>query len=117
MPVLGFDVAAVGSRIRDFLFQRVGEIKASPDALDIVIVIQGTTRMVGNIGAQILNISNRGAFASEQPDRFRPAEGGYIVPLNIRRAVYHDLKLIPLLQYWAVLWSGRDHEVSYADEI
>lgn len=107
MPVPGFDAAAVGSRIRDFLSQRAGEINALPDVLDPEMVIQGITRVVAYLVSQILKLSNNTALASEQPDRSKPAEGGYIVPSNIRMAVYYDPNLGPLIRYSAVYWSGR----------
>jgi hypothetical protein len=107
MPVPGFDAAAVGSRIRDFLSQRAGKIDALPDVLDPEMVIQGITRVVAYIVSQILELSNNRAFARERPDRSKPAEGGYIVPSNIRMAVYDDPNLGPLIRYSAVYWSGR----------
>ncbi|KIN03348.1 hypothetical protein OIDMADRAFT_51317 [Oidiodendron maius Zn] len=107
LPVPGFDAAAVGSRIRDFLSQRAGEINASPDVLDPEMVIQGITRVVAYLVSLILNISNNSALARERPDRSKPAEGGYIVPSSIKMAVYYDADLGPLIRYSAVYWSGR----------
>lgn len=107
MDVPGFDATAVGTRIWNFLSHRASGTRASPGALGPKLAIQGITRVVAYLLADILRRSSDWAIGSERSDPCKYVEGGYIVPSMIRLVVYRDVHLRPLFRYSAVFWSGR----------